>query len=107
MLDSLRRLFGRGRPKPRFTDEEFNRHYELKRQGLEKVLGPMAEVVGHAMIPFMVGGTVDMYYFPNALPGTGFATTVISPSAPAGMACSWSSRCFAARWSTPYRTARA
>jgi len=30
--------------------------------------------VGHAIIPFGVGGAVDMYYFPNGIPGTGFAT---------------------------------
>jgi hypothetical protein len=30
--------------------------------------------VGHAIIPFQIGGAVDMYYFPNGIPGTGFAT---------------------------------
>jgi hypothetical protein len=31
-------------------------------------------MVGHAIIPFEVGGAVDMYYFPNHIPGTGFTT---------------------------------
>lgn len=31
-------------------------------------------MVGHAIIPFAVGGAVDMYYFPNHIQGTGFAT---------------------------------
>ncbi|MCD9017138.1 suppressor of fused domain protein [Parachryseolinea silvisoli] len=57
-----------------FTDEEFEKHYELKSQGLEKILGKSHDVVGHAIIPFEIGGAVDMYYFPNALEGTGFAT---------------------------------
>jgi len=34
----------------------------------------MHDLVGHAIIPFQVGGSVDMYYFPNALEGTGFVT---------------------------------
>lgn len=62
------------RKPPEFTDEENERHYELEEEGLERLLGPMHNMVGHALIPFQIGGTVDMYYFPNALPGTGFAT---------------------------------
>ena len=34
----------------------------------------MHHLVGHAIIPFDVGGAVDMYYFPNGIKGTGFAT---------------------------------
>ena len=60
--------------KPEFSEEEYNRHYEAKQAALEKILGPMHNMVGHAIIPFQIGGTVDMYYFPNGIPGTGFAT---------------------------------
>ncbi len=71
----LKRIFGKKDPPPRvFTDEEYQRHDDLKRQGLERVLGRMHDLVGHAIIPFQVGGAVDMYYFPNAAAGTGFAT---------------------------------
>ncbi len=59
---------------PEFSQEEYDRHYETKQAALETVLGPMHDIVGHAIIPFQVGGTVDMYYFPNGIPGTGFAT---------------------------------
>jgi len=45
-----------------------------KQGGLERVLGPMHDMVGHALIPFHAGGNVDMYYFPHGIPGTGFAT---------------------------------
>lgn len=48
--------------------------YNLKKAGLERILGPMHELVGHAIIPFEVGGPVDMYYFPHVSPGTAFAT---------------------------------
>ena len=35
----------------------------------------MHDLVGHAIVPFgLDGGAVDMYYFPNGIPGTGFAT---------------------------------
>ena len=43
-------------------------------KGLENVLGKMHDLVGHTIIPFAVGGAVDMYYFPNHIKGTGFAT---------------------------------
>jgi hypothetical protein len=59
---------------PEFSDEEYIRHYEAKKQALERILGPMHDLVGHAIIPFQVGGAVDMYYFPNGIPGTGLAT---------------------------------
>ena len=74
MLDAIKRLRGRKEHKSKFSGDDYDRHYELKRQGLERVLGPMYELVGHAIIPFQVGGAVDMYYFPKALEGTAFAT---------------------------------
>jgi hypothetical protein len=68
-------MFGKNKKEePRFTDEQYEKHYESKKQGLEKLLGEMYQLVGHAIIPFQVGGAVDMYYFPNALEGTGFVT---------------------------------
>lgn len=73
MLGKLKKMFGK-KEKPQFTDEQYQQHYELKKQGLEKVLGEMYPLVRHAVIPFQVGGAVDIYYFPNALEGTGFVT---------------------------------
>ncbi len=72
----LKNLFGK-REKPlekEFTEEEYDQDYELKSKGLENVLGKMHNLVGHAIIPFSIGGAVDMYYFPNHIKGTGFAT---------------------------------
>jgi hypothetical protein len=59
---------------PEISDEDYEGHYEPKQAALERILGPMHGLVGHAIIPFQAGGTVDMYYFPNGIPGTGFAT---------------------------------
>ena len=60
--------------RPQFSEKEYNQHCEAKRAALERILGPMHNMVGHAVIPFQVGGAVDMYCFPNGIPGTGFAT---------------------------------
>ena len=60
--------------KPEFTDEEYDKSYEDKKNALEKILGPMHELVGHAIIGFQIGGPLDMYYFNKGIPGTGFAS---------------------------------
>ncbi len=72
-MSFFKNLFG-GNKKREFTEEELNTDYELKTKGLENLLGKMHDIVGHAIIPFEIGGTVDMYYFNNHIPGTGFAT---------------------------------
>src|SRR5665647_1653385 len=58
----------------KFSQEEYDKDYQLKERGLENVLGEMYGMVGHAIIPFELGGAVDMYYFLNHIKGTGFAT---------------------------------
>jgi hypothetical protein len=73
-MNIFKRLFGKKDIKTEFSDEDYERDYELKMAGLEYVLGKSHNMVGHAIIPFPVGGTVDMYYFPNGIKGTGFAT---------------------------------
>jgi len=57
-----------------FTEEEWEASYTLKMQALESVLGESHGIVGHAIVPFYIGGAMDMYYFPNHIKGTGFAT---------------------------------
>jgi Suppressor of fused protein (SUFU) len=61
-------------PEKEFTQEQYDKDYEDKEKGLADVLGEMHGMVGHAIIPFSVGGAVDMYYYLNHIPGTGFAT---------------------------------
>ena len=75
-MSFLKKLFGKKEMtvEKEFTDEEYENDYELKTKGLENVLGEMHNLVGHAIIPFSIGGAVDMYYFPNHIQGTGFAT---------------------------------
>jgi hypothetical protein len=57
-----------------FSPEDYERHHALKAAALERVLGPMHATVGHAIIPYFVGGAVDMYYFPNVTEGTACVT---------------------------------
>lgn len=72
MLEYIKNLFGK--KKREFTEEEQTLYAGQKEQALEGVLGKMHGMVGHAIIPFQIGGAVDMYYFPQHIPGTGFAT---------------------------------
>jgi len=71
-MSFFKKLFGS--KKKVFTDEQFMESYELKSKAIEGVLGPMENMVGHAIIPFDIGGTVDMYYFSEHIAGTGFVT---------------------------------
>jgi len=60
--------------KSKFSDADNEKDYAEKSQALERILGPMEPLVGHAIIPYQVGGPVDMYYFSKTLPGTAFVT---------------------------------
>jgi len=81
------RLFGR---KPdsavvseSLSDVDFQAYYCQKTAALEAVLGPMADTVGHAVVPYRIGGAVDMYYFQHALPGTALVTMeLVEPGQP-------------------------
>jgi hypothetical protein len=75
-MNFLKKLLGKThKPTPKeFTEQEYEQDNKLKSKGLESVLGEMYDLVGHAIIPFAVGGAVDMYYFPKHIKGTGFAT---------------------------------
>jgi len=57
-----------------YTQEQYDKDYEQKQQGLEAILGKMHDMVGHSIVPFYMGGSVDLYYFLNHIEGTGFAT---------------------------------
>ena len=67
MFDRLKKLLGRASSPASFSDEDYDRWYELKRRGLEYVLGPMYEMVSHGVIPFFLGGRLDIYFFPCLL----------------------------------------
>lgn len=53
------------------TDDQFA---DAKQAALERSLGPMHKTVLHAIIPFYLGGGLDLYPFMKCIPGTVFAT---------------------------------
>ena len=62
-------------PAKQLSDAEREQQdYLAKKHALEQILGPMNDLVGHAVLPFFLGGAVDMYPFSKAMPGTVFAT---------------------------------
>lgn len=72
------RLFGRKKdnndgpdPAEVAADEAFD---NAKQAALERVLGPMDDMVLHAIIPFFMGGGLDLYTFSKCIPGAVFAT---------------------------------
>ncbi len=63
-----------GRKRPQISEERWREHYKAKLAALERILGPRDSLVGHAIVPFELGGPVDMHYFSTHLPGTVVAT---------------------------------
>ena len=52
--------------------------YDRKSALMANILGEEHDTVMHAMIPFAIGGGLDLYYFPNGIEGTGVATKELS-----------------------------
>lgn len=48
--------------------------YDRKSALMESVLGAEHDMVMHAIIPYAIGGGLDLYYYPNGIPGTAVAT---------------------------------
>ena len=74
MFGFLKKLFHQNAKATELSDDGHEKYYEIKQAALEKILGNMHDFVGHAIVPFKIGGAVDMYYFPHALSGTAFVT---------------------------------
>ncbi len=78
MLERLFNLFKRSEPEDP-DEEEYDEAAETewdrqKSEYLESLLGKEHDMVMHAMIPFAIGGGLDLYYYPNGIPGTAIAT---------------------------------
>lgn len=54
--------------------------YDHKSKLMESILGPEHDMVMHSIIPYDVGGGLDLYYYPGGLPGTAIATKELSRS---------------------------
>jgi hypothetical protein len=56
-------------------DEKLARDWhDRKTAMMVDVLGAEHDVVMHSLIPYAIGGGLDLYYFPNGSAGTGIAT---------------------------------
>lgn len=62
----------------RDDDTHADQWYEEKSRLMEDALGPEHDMVMHAIIPYAVGGALDLYYYPNGLSGTAIATKELS-----------------------------
>jgi hypothetical protein len=60
------------------AEERFRQWYEHKSRLMEASLGQEHDMVMHAIISYAVGGGLDLYYYPNGLPGTAIATKELS-----------------------------
>jgi hypothetical protein len=60
-------------------DEELAQQwYDRKSALMEGMLGKEHDMVMHAIIPYAIGGGLDLYYYPNGIPGTAIATKELS-----------------------------
>ena len=65
-----------------FTDEEYQRSTEIKEKKIEEFVGPQADTVIHAIIPYAVGGPLDGYLHPSSKYGGTFFVSeeLVDPS---------------------------
>ena len=57
---------------------QFNEWYDKRSELMAQILGPEHNKVLHSVIPFSIGGGLDLYYFPSGIPGTAIATKELS-----------------------------
>lgn len=60
------------------AEETARQWYKRKSALMEASLGKEHDMVMHAIISYAVGGALDLYYYPNGLPGTAIATKELS-----------------------------
>lgn len=76
MLSWIKRFFGKpgsvqDSPEHLAASERFD---EQRQSALEAALGPMGSHVMHAIIPYAMGGSLDLYPFSEHIPGTMYVT---------------------------------
>src|SRR5262245_22380825 len=59
--------------------DEGDSWFDHKSALMESMLGKEHDMVMHALIPYSIGGALDLYYYPNGLPGTAIATKELTP----------------------------
>jgi hypothetical protein len=78
MFNRLKKLFGREKPAAPVDEKAAREWDEHKSKLMEEILGKEHDMVMHAIIPYAVGGGLDLYYYPHGIPGTAVATKELS-----------------------------
>ena len=76
-----------GPPDPEISlpNPAFTKFIEAKVNAIQAILGPMSDTIAHPRSPAGDGGSLDIYYFPEALPGrTGTALATLDLIRPDG-----------------------
>jgi len=82
MFNRLKKFLGKnpGKPSPEEENKAAREWYEHKSRLMAEILGPMHNTVMHAIVPYAIGGGLDLYYYGQGIPGTGVATKELSES---------------------------
>ncbi len=59
-------------------EQQMQEWYDRKTALMEEVLGPEYPMVMHALVPYAIGGGLDLFYYTERLPGTAVATKELS-----------------------------
>lgn len=75
-------MFGKWFSKKKLSEAEEQQReeawYDHISAAMEQALGEQHGMVMHAIIPYEVGGALDLYYYPNGINGTAIATKELS-----------------------------
>jgi len=80
MFKKIFNLFSKKNPplRPEVDEVLAQQWHDQKTALMVERLGAEHDMVMHAMIPYAVGGGLDLYYFPNGVKGVGIATKELS-----------------------------
>jgi hypothetical protein len=79
MFNRLKQLFGsKDKPSEDAAAKLAEAWHEQKSKLMEAVLGREHNMVMHAIVPYALGGGLDLYYYPHSIPGTAIATKELS-----------------------------
>lgn len=86
MFSWIKRLLKQPEPEtgPDLNDAAEEAWADEKEKRMESMLGPMHDKVMHALIPYAIGGGLDLYYYPNHIEGVGIATQELTHAGPTG-----------------------
>ena len=80
MFNRLKQFFGAKKEKPSedASAKLAEAWHDHKSKLMEMLLGREHDMVMHAIIPYAIGGGLDLYYYPHSIPGTAIATKELS-----------------------------